>query len=169
MGLFTLSKSVYCFTLMALSLMILLFIVLAVRPYKEQFKAYNIIEAFMIFFLGVLNIAVVARDEADTNDQFYNTGSNVILGLVGLVPLIYLVVLSIWCIFVKRELKRKLPFFRGVDSNTAPSRSQEIDDLPDRMENPRMYQAQAAPLLCDQEHDHHQDAKYGATLTFTGN
>ena len=67
---------------------------------------------------------------------------------------------------MKRELKRKLPCFRGVDSNTVQSQSQEFDYLPDRMENPSLYKAQAAPLLCDKEKEHspHQDAQYGSIL-----
>ena len=169
MGLFAVSKSVYCFSLAALTLIIFLFIILVVQPYKEQFKAYSVIDAFMIFFLGVINIVVVAADEADIKASYFYTGSNVILGLVSLVPLVYFVVLSIWWIFVKRELKRKLPCFRGVDSNIVQSRSQEFDDLPDRLENSSLYKAQAAPLLCDKGQNPHQNAKYGATLSSTLN
>ena len=167
MGLFTLSKSVFCFSLAALSLIVLLFIILVVQPYKEQFKAYSVIDAFMIFFLGVMNIVVVAADEANLKASYFHTGSNVVLGFVSLVPLVYFVVLSIWWIFVKRALKRKLPCFRGVDSNTIRSQSQEFDDLPDRIENPSLYKAQAAPLLCDKEKEYgpHQDAKYGSILS----
>ena len=169
MGLFAISKSVYCFSLAALTLIIFLFIILVVQPYKEQFKVYNIIDAFMIFFLGVMNIIVVAADEAYTEASYFYTGSNVILGFSSLAPLVYFVVLSIWWIFVKRELKRKLPCFGGVDSNTVQSRSQEFEDLPDRMENPSLYKAQAAPLLCDKGHNSHRDAKYGATVSSTQN
>ena len=161
------SKSTYCFSLAAISLLILLFIVLVVQPYKEQFKAYNVIDAFMISFLGLINTVVIAADEAYINASFFYTGNNVILGLVSLVPLVYFVVLSIWWLLVKRHFKNKLPCFRGVHLNTVQSQSQEFDDLPDRMENPSMYQAQAAPLLFDQEHESHQDAKYGATLSST--
>ena len=65
------------------------------------------------------------------------------------------------------ELKRKLPCFRGVDSNIVQSRSQEFDDLPDRLENLSLYKAhvQAAPLLCDKGQNPHHDVKYGATLS----
>ena len=52
---------------------------------------------------------------------------------------------------MKRELKRKLPCFRGVESNTLQSRSQEFNDFPDRIENPSTYEAQAAPLLHNQK------------------
>ena len=146
-----------------------MFIVLVVQPYKEQFKAYTVIDAFMIFLIGVMNIVLVAADEAGIKAAFFYTGSNVAFGFVGLVPFIYFVVLSIWWIFMKRELKRKLPCFRRVDFHTVQSQSQEFDDLPDRMENPSIYEAQAAPLLRDQEHDPHRDAKYGATLSSTEN
>ena len=117
MGLFTLSKSTYCFSLAALSLIVVLFIILVVQPYKEQFKAYSVIDAFMVFFLGVMNIVAVAANEAGIKASYFYAGSNVVLGFVSLVPLIYFVVLRIWWIFVKRELKRKLPCFRRADSN----------------------------------------------------
>ena len=64
---------------------------------------------------------------------------------------------------MKRELKRKLPCFQGVDSNTVQSRSQEFNDLPDHLENSSLYKAQAAPLLCDIGQNPHQDVKYGST------
>ena len=169
MGLYTLSKSSFCFSLAAISLIILLFITLVVQPYKEQFKAYNVIDAFMIFFLGLLNVVAIAADEAKIKAAYFHTGTNVILGFISLVPLIYYIVLCIWWIFVKRELKNKIPCFHGKDSSTQQSRSQEFDDLPDRIENPSMYKAQAAPLLFDQEHDPCQDVKYGATLSSTQN
>ena len=98
MGLFALSKSVYCFSLAALTLIILLFIILVVQPYKEQFNAYNVIDAFMIFFLGVMNIIVVAADEAYTEASYFYTESNVILGFSSLAPFVYFVALSIWWI-----------------------------------------------------------------------
>ena len=169
MGLFALSKSTYCFSLAALSLIVLLFVILVVQPYKEQFKAYSVIDAFMVFFLGVMNIVVVAADEAGIKASYFYTGSNVILGFVSLVPLVYFLVLCIWWIFVKRELKHKLPCFGGVDSNTVQSQSQEFEDLPDRMENPSLYKAQAASLLCDKGQNSHHDAKYGATVSSTQN
>ena len=70
---------------------------------------------------------------------------------------------------LKSEFKRKLPCFRGADSNTVQSRTQEFDDLPDCLENSSLYKAQAAPLLCDKGQNPHHDAKYGSTLSSTEN
>ena len=167
MAFYSLSKTVFFFTLEALTTILFMFIILTVQPYKEQFKAYSVIDAFMLLLLGVMNILSVATDEAGIKAFFFLTGTNIALGLIGMIPLVYFVVFSIWWIFVNRELKHKLPCFRRVGYNTLQSRSQEFNDFPDRIENPSTYEAQTAPLLCNQKCGGHQKAKHRATLSST--
>ena len=93
----------------------------------------------------------VAGDEAGIKAVYFHKGTHLVFGFLSLIPLIYFVVLSIWWIFVKRELKRKLSCFCGVGFNTVQSRSQEFNDFPDRIENPSTYEAQAAPLFRNQK------------------
>ena len=167
MAFYSLSKTVFFFSLGALTTILFMFIILVVQPYKEQFKAYSAIDAFMLLLLGVMNILIVAADEAGIKAFYFLTGTNIALGFIGMIPLVYFVVLSSWWIFVNRELKHKLPCFRRVDYSTLQSRSQEFNDFPDRIENPSTYEAQAAPLLRNQKCGAHQNTKHGATLSST--
>ena len=57
-ALFTLSRSSYCFPLRTFVIMLFLFTILVVQPYKEEFKAYSTIDTFMILLLaGVFMMA----------------------------------------------------------------------------------------------------------------
>ena len=59
-ALFTLSRSSYCFPLGAFVIMLFLFTILVVQPYKEEFKAYSTIDAFMILLLAGVFIMATA-------------------------------------------------------------------------------------------------------------
>ena len=160
--LFTLSRSIFCFSLAALTTVLFLFVILLVQPYKEQFKAYNAIDAFMLLFLAVIFIVITAADEADIKAAYFSTATYAFLAIISLAPLIYFVVLCIWWIFIKKKLKRKLPCFRGVESNSIQlQESYENDDFPDRIENPSIYEPQAASLL-NLQHDSKNSIKYGS-------
>ena len=128
MGTYSLSKTIYCFLLGALTTILFMFIILMVQPYKKQFKAYSVTDAFMLLLLGALCIVSVAADEASIKAINFCTGTHLVFGFLSLIPLVYFAALSIWWIFVKRELKCKLPFFQRF--NTVQSRSQEFNDFP---------------------------------------
>ena len=51
-------------------------IILVVQPYKKQFKAYSVIDAFMLLFLGVVCIMNVAGDEASI---YFHKGTHLVL------------------------------------------------------------------------------------------
>ena len=156
--LFFLSKSIYCLSIGALISILFMFFVLALRPYKEQFKAYNIIDAFMLLYTGVICIVITAADEADTKASYFSTGTYTILAGLTLTPLIYIVALSIWWIIVKRNIKRLLPCFRRKEEN---NEYEENADFADRLENPQTYNATAAPLLRIEDSNPHHGTKYG--------
>ena len=158
--LFMLSRSIFSFSLATLAIIPFVFIILLVQPYKEQFKA---IDAFMLFLLVVVFIVITAADEADIKAANFSTATYAFLAIVSLLPLFYVVGLSIWWIFVKKKIKCKLPCFRGMKSNSVQlQESYENNDFPDRIENPSTYEPQAAPLLNHQEHDSNYDTKYGS-------
>ena len=155
-SIFILSKSVYCFPLGALITMIFVFIVLAVQPYKEQFKAYSTIDAFMLLIIGSVCMIITAADEANTKSVQFSTPTYVLAALVSLIPSLYMTGLIIWWIFVKKKLKLKLPCFQVQD----PLQLQESYDFPDRIENPDPYQAETVPILIGVSQQL-QDGKYG--------
>ena len=160
--LFTLSRSIFSFSLAALTTVLFLFVILLVQPYKEQFKIYNAIDAFMLLFLAVIFMVMTAADEADIKAAYFSTATYAFLAIISLAPLIYIVVLCIWWIFIKKKLKRKLPCFRGVEPNNIQfQESYENDDFPDRIENPSTYEPQAASML-NLQHDSKNNIKYGS-------
>ena len=59
-------RAFYYFPLGALIIMLFMFIITAVQPYKEQFKAYSTIDAFMLLTIGSLCMIATAADEANT-------------------------------------------------------------------------------------------------------
>ena len=143
MALFVLSKSFYCLIVAAIMLIIFMFFLLAVQPYKEHFKIYTIIDAFMVLTLALAFIMVVAADEATIRNIFFRIPSSILLGVIEIVPCLYLICLIIWWSFMKKKLQYKLPCFRVQE----PAESQDNDCFPHRVENPMLYQDQESPLL----------------------
>ena len=161
---FTISRSIYTFSLGALSSILFMFTVLLVQPYKKQFKVYNVIDAFMMLHLSIMFVLITAADEADIKAAQFSSGTYGVLAILSLAPLFYFFFLCIWWIFVKKNLRRKLPCFRVVNSNSVQLQESYVnDDFPDRIQNPSTYETQAAaPLLCTQEHNSCSNTKYGA-------
>ena len=87
--LFTLSQSIYCFSIGALVTVTLMFMQLSLRPYKEEFKVYNITDAFMLLILSGLLIMIITGDEAGIKASYFSTFSHLILALIGIIPTIY--------------------------------------------------------------------------------
>ena len=161
--LFTISRSMYSFSLGAVAIILFLFIILMVQPYKTQFKAYNRIDAFMILMLGITFIVITAADEADIKAAYFSSWSYGALAILSVVPFIYFVVLSIWWILVKKNFKRKLMCFRRSESDSVQLHESHVNsDFPDRVENPNTYETQAAPLLNVSQNDSHHNTEYGA-------
>ena len=160
---FTVSQSMYAFSLGALTLILFMFTVLLVRPYKKQFKVYNVIDAIMTLYFAIMFVLIIAANEADIKAARFSSGTYGILAILSLAPLFYIVVLCIWWIFVKKNLRHKLPCFQSVHSNSVQLQESHVhDDFPDRIQNPSTYETQAAaPLLCQERNS---TTKYGAAL-----
>ena len=143
-----------------------MFIILLVQPYKKQFKEYNVIDAFMMLYFVIMFVMITAADEADIKAAQFSSGAYGVITILGLAPLFYFFLLCIWWIFVKKNLRRKLPCFQSVHSNNVQLKESYVnDDFPDRIQNPSTYETQAAaPLLCTQEHNSCSNTKYGAAL-----
>ncbi len=58
--LFTVSQSIYCFSIGSLVTVTLMFMQLSLRPYKEEFKIYNTIDAFLLLLLSGVFIMAIA-------------------------------------------------------------------------------------------------------------
>ena len=140
---FVVSRSSYSLIFGAMMLIIVMFFLLAVQPYKEQFKVYTIIDAFMCLILALALVLTFATYEASIHALFFSISSSILLGVVEIIPCLYLIGLIIWWSFVKKKLQYKLPCFRVQE----PAESQDNDCFPHRVENPMLYQGQEAPLL----------------------
>ena len=160
-ALFTLSRSGYVFTVGVFIMMLFMFAVLAVRPYKEQFKAYSTIDAFMILVLACVFIMATAGTEADYKAIRFSTISYALLSAIALTPNLYLIGLIIWWIFVKKNYRYKLPCLRKPEL-VQLEQSIDRDDIPDRIAHPLSYQSQAAPLLAVSQEREHGEVNYGS-------
>ena len=103
--LFTVTQSIYCFSIGSLVTVTLMFMQLSLRPYKEEFKVYNVTDAFMLLILSGVFIMAIAGDEADIKASYFSTFSYSFLALLGITPTIYFFALIIWWLLVKKQLK----------------------------------------------------------------
>ncbi len=166
--LFTLSQSIYCFSIGALVITTLMFMHLSVRPYKEEFKVYNIIDAFMLLLLSGMFIMMIAGDEADIKASYFSNFSYLFLALIGIVPIIYFVIVTIWWLLVKKQLKNwcisKLRSFRTPPDILQIEESFSERDFPHRLENPSDYSSPNTPLISAARKDAKYDAVAGAVV-----
>ena len=158
---FTLSRSSYVFPLGAFVMMLFMFAVLAVRPYKAQFKAYSTIDAFMILLLTGVFIMAAAGTEADTKAVRFGTLSYALLAAVALTPNLYLIGLIVWWIFIKKNFRHMLPCFRKPELLQL-EQSYDASDLPDRITHPMNYNSQASPLLSVSQESERKELTYGS-------
>ena len=142
MGLFSVSKSTYSFLIAAVIIILYMFILLAVQPYKNQFKSYAVIDAYMLLTLSTAYIMTAAADVADVKASVFSTPSYVILGVIEMAPFMYMIGLIIWW-FIVRRLKHKRSYFSLENPDV---RMSNPDDLPDRIKNPENYEPQSAGL-----------------------
>ena len=160
--LFTVSPSIYCFSIGVLVTVTLMFMQLSLRPYKEEFKVYDITDAFMLLILSGVFIMAIAGDEADIKASYFSTLSYSFLALIGIVPAIYFFALIIWWLLVKKQLKTwcisKFRSFRAQPEIPQIEESFSDSDIPHRLENPSDYSSPNTPLISAPR----KDAKYGS-------
>ena len=164
--LYTLSESIYCYSLGALIIVLLMFTILMVQPYKEQFKAYSKIDAYMLVTIAGVFIMATAGSQADVKAVEYSKLSYTLMGVMAILHILYVVGLLIWWVFVKKNLKRKLPCFQAREPEHSLEESYCATDLPDRIEHPTIYESPCAPLLSvGQENECGHCPKYGSAQT----
>ena len=160
--LFTVTQSIYCFSIGALFTVTLIFMHLSLRPYKEEFKVYDITDAFMLLSMSGVFIMAIAGDEADIKASYFSTFSYSFLALLGIIPIIYFLVVTIWWLLVKKQLKTwcisKLRSFRAQPEIPQIEESFSDSDIPHRLENPSDYSSPNTPLISATG----KDAKYGS-------
>ena len=160
--LFTVTQSIYFFSIGALVTVTLMFMHLSLRPYKEEFKVYDITDAFMLLSMSGVFIMAIAGDEADIKASYFSTFSYSFLALLGIIPIIYFLVVTIWWLLVKKQLKTwcisKLRSFRAQPEIPQIEESFSDSDIPHRLENPSDYSSPNTPLISATG----KDAKYGS-------
>ena len=160
--LFSFSQSIYCFSFGALVTVTLMFMQLSLQPYKEEFKVYNITDAFMLLIFSGMFIMAIAGDEADIKASYFSAFSYLILALIAIVPIIYFLVVTIWWLLVKKQLKTwcvsKFRSFRAPPEIPQIEESFSESDIPHRLENPSDYSSPNTPLISATG----KGAKYGS-------
>ncbi len=160
--LFMFSQSIYCFSIGVIFITTLMFMQLSLRPYKEEFKVYNITDAFMLLIMSGMFIMAIAGDEADIKASYFSAFSYLFLALIAIVPIIYFLVVTIWWLLVKKKLKTwcisKLRSFRAQPETPQIEESFSDSDIPHRLENPSDYSSQNTSLISAPR----KDAKYGS-------
>ena len=160
--LFTFSQSIYCFSIGVILIITLMFMQLSLRPYKEEFKVYNITDAFMLLIMSGVFIMIIAGDEAGIKDSYFRKFSYSFLALIAIVPIIYFLVVTIWWLQVKKQLKtwciNKFRSFHAPPENPQIDESFSESDIPHWLENPSDYSLPNTPLISATG----TDAKYGS-------
>ena len=67
---FAVAKSSFCFPVIAVTLILLSALILACQPYKEQFKVYTLVDAFILLSAACLFIMISAENIAITKVEY---------------------------------------------------------------------------------------------------
>ena len=157
--LFSVSLSIYCFSIGVIFIITLMFMQLSLRPYKEQFKKYNITDAFMLLILSGVFIIIIAGDEAGIKDSYFSRFSYSFLALIAIVPIIYFLVVTIWWLLVRKQFKtwciNKLRSFRAQPEIPQIDESFSESNI---LENPSDYSSSNTSLISAPG----KDSKYGS-------
>ena len=133
---------------------------LSLRPYKEEFKVYNITDAFMLLILSGVFIMAIAGDEADIKASYFSIFSYSVLALIAIFPIIYFFVVTIWWLLVKKQLKTwcisKFCSFRAQPE--IPQIDESFSEIPHRLENPSDCSSSNTSLISAPG----KDSKYGS-------
>ena len=159
MILYTFSKSIFTYPVAAMIILLYIFAILTVQPYKEQFKAYTTIDAYMLLTIAMVFIMTSAADDADIKAVEFSTPSYIALAAIEMAPTIYLVGLIVWWIFVKNRVNQKLPCIQ------IRKESYNTNDFPDRIEHPQSYQPENTPMINSGQENRHHNMYYGAAAS----
>ena len=130
------------------------------KPYKSKFSMYNTVEAVLYLTLAMLHGAVVSINIAAIKNIQYVNLTHWMTCIITMVPLIYIVVITIaWVITHSKHGRKLVAHFRECRKirSFSDSESQMSEGLPDRLLNPVQYQ-ENSPL------DHHDDGVHGDEL-----
>ncbi len=123
---------------------------------------YNKTDAFMLLILSGVFIMAIAGDEAGIKVSYFSTFSYSFLALIAIFPTIYFLVVTVWWLLVRKQLKvwciSKLRSFRAQPEITQIEESFSESDIPDRLVNPSDYSSSNTPLISAPR----KDAKYGS-------
>ncbi len=140
--LFMISRSIYCYSVGAVAIITLMFLQLALQPYKEEFKVCSITDSLLLLDAGCAFIMAVASDEADIKSVSFSPFSYGCVAILTLLPLVYFATVVIWWLLIKKGLKdlckRKLIQFRAKQETSVCS-VVESNHFPHRLENPAHY------------------------------
>ena len=136
---FAVAKSSFSFPVVAVTLILLSVLILACQPYKEQFKVYTLVDAFILLSAACLLIMISALNVAITKAEYFKQFAFFFVGLFGCLPLIYFLGLCIWWIIIKNNLGRKLITKLRSHFTRCQNSADDFEREPDRLQNPMNY------------------------------
>ena len=95
-------------------LIIFTIIILAVQPYKTQFKTYATTDAIMMLNLACVFVMATAVDETELKAGYLEGFSYAVMGIVSTSPILYFVSFSAWWFIVQKRFGAK--FCRKIKS-----------------------------------------------------
>ena len=169
-GLYAATRSILYYPLATVILVAFAITFVVLRPYRST--VHNITDSLLILSVVICYSSAMAItfDTALVKSNSFMDMSSVLLFLSGFVPLLYIVVLIVYWLVVRKKLPQKL-YHKLVHRNTPEEQQQLLEDsLPDRIVHAEAY----TPLIpapmsggehysdseSDQGHQHDRDATY---------
>ena len=103
-------------------------VVILVEPYRKEYKIYNVIEPCLYLLLALYLVGVTAVNISNVQQRAYLQPLFIYVGTVGLLPLLYLFVVTVWWVHQRGMFGFKLTSTRDL-----------TPDLPDRLLNSGNY------------------------------
>ena len=148
---------VFALTLDALGYAVCLFILIVfamliaiIQPYKAEFAVYNTVDTVFILILALYYCTVMCVDIASMKDHRYKTTSKVAMGVVAVLPLLYITAITLHWLCSRTKIGRNMiRKIQGCVQHHPSLQLQDVNDegsLPHRLSNPEQYSSVAAGI-----------------------
>ena len=77
-------------------------VIIIVRPYNDQYKVYNKVDAIMVLNQALITASVLCQVFANIKGERFKTFSTFLVGIFSAVPLIYIIVITVHWIYTRQ-------------------------------------------------------------------
>ena len=120
--LFAMTVSGFFYNLAVVFTIVCVAVVIAVQPYKKEYDNFNILDTVMLLLMVLCLSSITCLNVANVKSRFYEKIAFLLVGLVGLSPLVYLCMATLHWLY-----------HRGFLGFKIIKQAARIPDLPDRM------------------------------------